>query len=396
MQKVLHVVENLNHGAVENWLLRMLRFGRRSGVSMDWAFYCALGALGRLDAEARALGARVIHSPVPIGSKVDFVRGLRAELRRGKYDVMHCHHDIVSAVYLLAAAGIPIRRRIVHVHNADEAVLTPSRLKRLVYREPARRVCLVLADRVVGISNHTLDTFLAGRARRFGQDLVHYYGVDPAPFANATGDRAGFRRQLGLPADALILLFAGRVVPEKNPVFAVDVLAELRRIEPRSIAVFAGAGSQEHAVLARVRELDLENSVRMLGWRDDLAEIMSCSDWFILPRVEHPMEGFGLAVVEAQLAGLRMLLSAGIADDPLLPTASYQRLPLAAGARAWAQAAAQLLHGRAASPAEARAALEASPFAMKTALAELISLHQENDLSFCKHTRKHVPRPLSL
>jgi glycosyltransferase involved in cell wall biosynthesis len=392
MKKVLHVVENLNHGAVENWLVRMLRFGIRSGVSMDWTFYCALGARGQLDAEARALGARVIHSSVPIARKVDFVRALRAELRRGKYDVLHCHHDIVSAVYLLAAARIPIRRRIVHVHNADEAVLTPSRIKRLLYREPARRICLALADRIVGISNHTLDTFLAGRPRRLGQHVVHYYGVDPTPCANATGDRAGFRRQLGLPADALILLFAGRVVPEKNPVFAVDVLAALQRIEPRSVAVFAGAGSQEQAVLARARELEVENSVRMLGWRDDLPEIMSCCDWFILPRAERPMEGFGLAVVEAQLAGLRMLLSAGIADDPLLPTASYHRLPLSAGPRAWAQAAAQLLHARTASPADARAALKESPFAMDTALAELISLHQGNGPSFCKFMGKQGPR----
>jgi glycosyltransferase involved in cell wall biosynthesis len=391
MNKVFHVVENLNHGAVENWLVRMLRFAVRSGVSMDWTFYCALGVRGQLDEEARALGARVIHSPVPIARKVDFIRALHAQLRRGKYDVLHCHHDIVSAVYLLAAAGIPIRRRIVHVHNADEAVLTRSRIKGLIYREPARRVCLALADRIVGISNHTLDTFLAGRSRRLGQHVVHYYGVDPTPFANATGDRAAFRRQLGLPTDALILLFAGRVVPEKNPVFAVDVLAALRQIESRSIAVFAGTGSQAQAVLARARELGVENSVRMLGWRDDLAEIMGCSDWFILPRAEHPMEGFGLAVVEAQLAGLRMLLSAGIADDPLLRTASYRRLALSAGPSAWAQAAAQLLHGRAASPADARAALKQSPFAMDTALAELISLHQGSDASFGKLREQDHP-----
>ena len=182
------------------------------------------------------------------------------ELRRGEYDVLHCHHDIVSAVYLLAALGMRIRRRIVHVHNADEAVLTPSRLKQRIYREPMRQVCLSMADRIVGISNHTLDTFLAGRARRPGRDLVHYYGLDPTPFENVAADRVGFRRQLDLPEDARILLFAGRLVPEKNPVFAVDVLANLRRIEARAVAVFAGAGSEEMDVLARARELGVENS----------------------------------------------------------------------------------------------------------------------------------------
>ena len=143
--------------------------------------------------------------------------------------------------------------------------------------------------------------------------------------------------------DALILLFGGRLVPEKNPLFAVEVLANLRWIEPRAFAVFVGSGSQEQDVLTRARKLGIESSVRLLGWRNDLAEIMSCSDWFILPHPDHPAEGFGLAIVEAQLAGLRMLLSYGILDDPLLPTAKFRRLTLSEGPDMWAKAAMELL-----------------------------------------------------
>jgi glycosyltransferase involved in cell wall biosynthesis len=353
----------------------MLRHARERGINVDWTFYCALGQPGAMDEKARALGANIIHSPVPIVKKLGFLRALRKELRRGEYDLLHCHHDIVSAVYLLAALGIPIRQRIVHVHNADEEVLTPSRLKQHLYREPMRRVCLSMADRIVGISNHTLDTFLAGRARRPERDVVHYYGLDPTPFENVAADRAKFRRQWDLPENALVLLFGGRLVLEKNPVFAVDVLANLRCIEQRVVAVFAGAGSQESNVLARARELGVENSVRLLGWRNDLPEIMSCSDWFILPHPEYPMEGFGLAVVEAQLAGVRMLLSRGIPDDPLLPTACFRRLPLSGGSMEWAKAAMDLLHDPVPSRAAALAALRESPMNMDRSLRGLIELH---------------------
>jgi glycosyltransferase involved in cell wall biosynthesis len=351
----------------------MLAHAREQGIDVDWTFYCSLGQPGAMDEKARTLHARVIHSPVPIVKKAEFVRALRRELRRGEYDVLHCHHDIVSAVYLLASSGMPIRR-IVHVHNADEAVLTPSRLKQSLYREPMRQVCLFMADRVVGISNHTLDTFLAGRGRR-PCDAVHYYGVNSTPFENVAGDRAGFRRQWDLPEDALIVLFGGRLVPEKNPVFAVDLLASLRCVEPRAVAVFAGAGSQEPEVWSRARELGVETSVRLLGWRNDLPEIMSCSDWFILPHPEHPVEGFGLAVVEAQLAGLRMLLSRGIPDDPLLSTASFRRLTLSDGPKVWAKAAMELLRHPVPSRAAALAALRESPMNMDQALAALLELH---------------------
>ena len=373
--RCVHIIESLGRGAVENWLVRMLRHARAKGVDVDWTFYSALGHPGSLDEVARALGAQVIYSPVPIGSTTGFLRALRAELRRGEYDALHCHHDLVSAVYLLAAAGLPIRRRIVHVHNADEAIPTPSRLKQRLYREPMRRICLSMADRIVGISGHTLDTFLSGRRHRPGRDIVLYYGVDPTPFENVSGDHGAFRRQLGLSEDALVLLFAGRMVPEKNPQFAIDVLFELRRIEPRAVTVFAGAGSQEQAVLGRAREYGIEDSVRLLGWRGDLPEIMSCSDCFIMPHPHHPMEGFGLAVVEAQLAGARMLLSRGIADDPLLPTASFRRLKLSEGARAWAKAAADLMASPKPSRADAQVALSESAMDMNRALHGLIRLY---------------------
>jgi glycosyltransferase involved in cell wall biosynthesis len=373
--RVLHVVENLNSGSVETWLARMLAYARKRGVDVDWTFYCAVGQSGAKDEEVRALGARVIHSPVPIGRKWAFVRAMRAELQRGRYDVLHCHHDLVSGVYLVAAVGLPISKRIVHVHNADEDVLTPSILKQLIMRPVLRRTCFMMADRIVGNSNHSLDTFIAGRDRRTGVDIVHYLGVESTRFEVAIGDRLGFRRDLGLAEDSRILLFAGRMVPEKNPVFAVDVLDEMRRLDAATVGVFVGPGSLEEVVRQRCAELGLDDFVRFLGWRNDVPEVMCCSDWFILPHPEHPVEGFGLAIVEAQLAGLRMLLSRGILDDPLLSTACFRRLALSDGPKLWAKAAMELLHDPIPSRAAALAALRASPMNMDQALKGLLELH---------------------
>jgi glycosyltransferase involved in cell wall biosynthesis len=374
-RRVVHIVENLNRGAVENWLVRMLGHAHAYGMDVDWDFYCVNGQPGELDEKVRRFGSKVLYSPVSIGRKADFARALRMELSRNGYGILHCHHDLLSAVYLCAAVGIPFHRRIVHVHNADEVVPTPNVLRQRLYRGPMRRICLSLADRIVGISEHTLDTFLGGRSRRPGVDQVLYYGVDSTPFQRLAGDRARLRSQLDLPPDSLILLFGGRIVPEKNPVFVVDVLAHLRRVEPRAVAVFAGAGSLEPEVLARARGLGVERSVHLIGWRDDLPEVMSCSDCFILPRPENPMEGFGLAVVEAQLAGLRMLLSRGVPDDPLLPGSSFRRLSLAAGAEKWAAAALELLKETPMSREEAQTALKGSPMDMDKALTGLVEFY---------------------
>jgi len=376
MERVLHIVENLHRGAVENWLVRMLDCAKAADITTDWTFYCSLGQPGSLDQKARNLGARVVYSPVALSRKRWFLSALREELRNGKYDVVHCHHDLMSAAYLVSAAGISLSKRIVHVHNADQSLPTPSLLKRRMLREPMRQMCLHLSDRVVGISNHALDTFLGGRPRRPERDCVRYYGVDPTPFEKAPADRARFRRECNLPENALILLFAGRVVPEKNPVFVIDVLSRLRALEPNVFAVFAGDGSLVEDVVARAKALNMENALRILGWRSDVAEVMSCCDWFILPHPEEPREGFGLAVVEAQLAGLHLLLSQGVADDPLLPTASCRRLSLSDDPDLWARAAIELLRGPSPSRCSAIAALKNSPMDMGQALSGLLSLYR--------------------
>ena len=348
--------------------------GYLRGESLDWTFYCQLPRPGERDEQVRAMGGRVVSSLVPLADVGAFMTALRSELRRGRYDVMHCHHDIVSAVYMAASVGLPIRR-LVHAHNADEHLPTASAMKVRLLREPMRRICLS-ADKVIGISNHTLDKFLGGRARRAGRDVVHYYGVDPTRFEGLTDKRNAFRASLELGAEALIILFGGRITPEKNPVFAVDVLAALAKCEPRAVGVFVGAGSLEDAVRARAVELGVSERLRMMGWRTDLPEVMAACDWFILPRPEEPMEGFGLAVVEAQLAGLRLLLSRGVPDDPLLPTAVFRRLGLAEPAQVWAQAALDMLAAPTLSRQSALAALAESPMEMDRALNELMALHQ--------------------
>lgn len=373
--RVLHIINNLDTCSVEVWLLQMMDHARRQGLALDWTFYCAVGEPGVRDGQARELGARIVHSPVPLGEKLAFARALRAEVKRGEYDVLHSHHDLVSGLYLAACLGLKLKK-IVHVHNPDESVLTPSRIKQAILRPSLRRTCLALADTIAANSRHSLDTFLAGRKPRPGRDRVHYLGIDPAPFVAATGDRARFRRDLGLAENAPLMLFAGRMTPEKNPPFVIDVLAALRARMPEVICLFAGTGSLEHAVRARASQLGQQEAVRYLGWRSDVPQIMAACDWFILPHPEDPPEGFGIAVVEAQLAGLRLLLSHGIKDDPLLPSASTRRLSLNDDPKLWAEAALDLWAAPAPSREAALAAFHASPMDMDFALEDMMRLYQ--------------------
>ncbi len=344
-------------------------------MPLDCYYHVQLDQVGALEQDNTFLKGRAIRCRFSMSDKGALFREFFKVCRAWNFDAIHIHGDLMSAPFLLIARISCGARLIVHVHNADETMPFRSEWKKKLLRPLFRQICLRLADSIVGISNHTLDTFLAGRPRRVGRDRVHYYGIDPAPFLAARPDRAKFRQELGLAEDALILLFAGRMVPEKNPLFAVEVFAEMRKRNARVVAAFVGSGSMEQAVIARANELGVGDACRILGWRSDVPVIMSCCDWFILPRPEQPMEGLGIAVIEAQLAGLRLLLSRGIADDPLLPGSVWARLGLSEGAEKWAVQALKLLGKVPPTPQMASAQLAQSPFDMDFALTDLLNLY---------------------
>lgn len=370
---VVHIVESLNNQAVETWLLRMLHYASTTNRHLNWTFFCIDPQPGLRDDEAKRLGARVIHSGCMLSSGLEYFVKFRECLSLLDCDILHAHHDLMAAPYLASSYGLPIKRRIVHVHNADLGLPTPSRLKHYLLKEPFRQICMA-ADRVVGVSNHTLLTMIGGRKSIPQRDVVHYYGVDPSPFLEPVSSQL-FRDEINVPPEAKLLLFGGRIVPEKNPLFVIDILVSMLKHCSNVFAVFAGSGGLERAVQIRAHDLGVSDHIRMLGWRHDLPRVMKCCDLFVLPRPEEPMEGLGLAVIEAQLAGLRLLLSEGIADDPLLPNAVYTRLPLHNSTAIWASAAMQLLEAQTMTTEAAVNVLEKTHFAMDFAFDDLISLH---------------------
>src|ERR1700726_3880405 len=110
--RILHIVERLGKQAVESWLLRVMRQAQEEYPEVHWSFFCTDEAEGTFDHEVRALGGDVINSRYEIGDKVRFFRSLRAVMQRGAFDILHCHHDVMSAAYLLASTALPIQKRI--------------------------------------------------------------------------------------------------------------------------------------------------------------------------------------------------------------------------------------------------------------------------------------------
>ncbi|MGH8877426.1 MAG: glycosyltransferase, partial [Stackebrandtia sp.] len=159
---------------------------------------------------------------------------LRAEASKpaGYFDVIHSHYWLSGQAAWLAAErwGVP------HVHSAH----TLAKIKNLHLAdsdtpEPFTRV---VGEQQVVAESDALVTNTSSEA----EVLVDLYradprkvtvtppGVDPEVFT--PGDRQGARRRLGLPDDALVIGFAGRIQPLKAPDVLVRAVARLRTLNP--------------------------------------------------------------------------------------------------------------------------------------------------------------------
>ncbi|MBL7040626.1 MAG: glycosyltransferase [Pirellulaceae bacterium] len=374
MIRVIHIVERLHQNAIENWLVRAFFESSRRSEDVHWGFYCDSGQAGRWDQRLREAGADVFYSPFR-PTKAKYMQALRRTIKAGSFNVMHCHGDIMSAFPLLASVGLALDRRVLHVHNASQRLPTPKRWKQRLLREPMRRTCLQLADRIVGISHHTLATFLKNKPPRVGHDVILPCGTDTRPFT-AEPDPAEFRHSLDFPASARILLFVGRMIPYKNPLFVLDMLADLAKLDSSVVACFIGTGLLESELENAAKQKSLLDRIRLLGWRDDIARIMKVSDLLVFPNIEETKEGLGLAVVEAQAAGLPMVLSLGATEEAVVVPELSHVVPLSRGPKGWARRAAEILS----SPSPDRQAclrkVERSHLSLTSSVSGLMALYQ--------------------
>jgi glycosyltransferase involved in cell wall biosynthesis len=146
---------------------------------------------------------------------------------------------------------------------------------------------------------------LAREGVRDGQAGVIYNGVDLERFQLSIG-RDATRKKLEISSDALVLTIVANLIPYKGHADLIDALGFAANEMPAGWQLLLvgrddGIGSQ---LRARAVSKGLDRSIRFLGARADIADILKASDIGILSSHE---EGFSNALLEGMAAGLPMI-----------------------------------------------------------------------------------------
>ncbi len=238
---------------------------------------------------------------------------LRAEAQReaGYYDLVHSHYWLSGQVGWLAKErwNVPLVHSMHTMAKVKNASLAEGDSPEPAMRSIGEAQVVEAADRLVA---NTADE---------AEQLVTLYGADPARVRVVSpgvdldrftpGDRGAARGRVGLPGEAVVLMFVGRIQPLKAPDVLVRAAAEMLMADPslRDRLVVAVVGGPSGSGLAHPEHL--EELARSLGVRDvvrfhppvsqrELPDYYRAADVVVVPSYN---ESFGLVAIEAQACG---------------------------------------------------------------------------------------------
>lgn len=217
-----------------------------------------------------------------------------------------------------------------YVHAAYRSPLAAGPLRRawqsLKHRRALRdeRRALAGARLVIANSERTRRDLLDRLGIVPERIQVVYYGCDPARFPSALpADRAAARATLGWPPEGRTVLFIGALGDRRKGFDTLFTAWQRLAARPE----WRAAGAIELAVIGRGAEFDLWRrraadaglaSIRFLGFRRDVPELLAASDLLVAPT---RYEAYGLGVHEALVCGLPVLVSASAGVAERLPPA---------------------------------------------------------------------------
>jgi glycosyltransferase involved in cell wall biosynthesis len=300
--KVLHIITGLGAGGAEQQLRLLLR---HLPVTCEVATLTNPGVVAQ---GIRADGTPVHHIGMRGNRDLAALPRLVRMIRAGGYDLVHTHLYRACVYGRTAARLAGVRAVVASEHSLGDGRIEGrplTRATRALYRATER----------LGSATVAVSPTVAARLSDCGvpDSRIHLVpnGLDARRYRFDPAARAAARTRLGISAPDFVVGGVGRLVPGKRFDALIRAIAEV----PRARLVVVGDGPERPALRRLAQGLGVTERVHLVGERGgtiaptadpdlDIPALLSAMDVFVSPSTE---ECFGLAVLEALAAGLRVL-----------------------------------------------------------------------------------------
>jgi glycosyltransferase involved in cell wall biosynthesis len=291
VRRVLFVITDLDYGGAETQLRDLVLVFARRGIVVGVvsmlppvAYRDELTNAGvqvwSLDMKRKRADARMIRS-------------LAHRVHAFEPDIVH---SFMIHANILARVSRACAWRQVPLISSARSTNEGGKMPMLAYRITDR-----WASMTTSVCQAGVDRYVAIGAAPAGRIVYMPNGVDTSCFYPDEERRDTMRNALGIVSDQPAILAVGRFVEAKNHAGMLRAFARVIEAHPNALLFLAGQGPLLSPTRALAQALHLEDSVRFLGVRDDVPDLMRASDLYLMSSL---CEGLPNVLIQAAASGL--------------------------------------------------------------------------------------------
>lgn len=259
------------------------------------------------------------------------------DLVNKNFDIIHAHTE--TGGLLLRLAGLFNKKgRFIYTAHGMSFYKGSSLKSQLIYRPIEWWICSGMdANIAINKEEYKVLKLWNNKSAKY----VHGVGLDLERVKNNTKDRATTRAEIGIPEDAKVILSIGELDDNKNHQVVIKALASIK--EKNVHYVICGVGDNKDLLMKLAAENGLSEQVHLLGFRNDIPDIIHACDIFAFPSFH---EGLPVSLSEAMAGGLPVVCSEIRGNVDLVRNGKNGFLADPADNNSWVRVLTVMLHDR--------------------------------------------------
>ena len=219
--------------------------------------------------------------------------------KKEKYDIVHVHTPVASFVTRYALRKEK-NLKIVYTCHGFHFYKGGSIINWLLFY-PIEKIAAKWTDSLITINSEDFEIARNFKLRNNGQvSKMNGVGIEKEKYVIENFDKSEYRKKLGLKDDDFVILVLAELNKNKNHIQLIKAMNLLKDKYPNIKAIFAGTGPLEEEIKKQIKENGLEEKISLLGWRNDVKELINLSD---VVGLFSQREGLGKCLLEAMICG---------------------------------------------------------------------------------------------
>lgn len=292
--KLLYVIHTMNNGGAEALAIRLAEQLNKSHFPTAVCSLSDEGPLKEILVEKQipffTLGKKA-------GKDLGLIWRLKDFVSKRKYTIVHTHNQ-GPLLYAGLAKVFGGKFLLVHTEHINETKEISYSTKDILYNKFLYRQL----DGFISIARHLTKYFRSHYNLSHAQltTIPNSIAIETAPSLPISE----LRRELGLSDETVIVGNISALRPQKDHRTLIKAMEIIVSKMPNIVLVIAGEGESRHELFEYVRQFELGQHIRFLGYRPDVKELLAQFDLFVLSSL---YEGLPLCILEAMAAGLAVV-----------------------------------------------------------------------------------------